>query len=107
MLLVRAGDVIKVDFGSPARGEPGFTRPAVIVTSNDVLDFRQHAILVVPCTTTERGWLTEVGVEGFGVAQAHLPSTISVDRIVESAGANVGAIVLQQIRELIADLLGL
>jgi len=107
MLLLRAGDVVRVDFGTPARGEPGFVRPAIVVTSDDVLEFRQYAVLVVPCTMTQRGWLTEVGIEGFGVAQAHLPSTVSIDRIVESAGVNVGAVVLQQIRELIADLLGL
>jgi len=104
---MRAGDVVRVDFGTPARGEPGFVRPAIVVTSDDVLEFRQYAVLVVPCTMTQRGWLTEVGIEGFGVAQAHLPSTVSIDRIVESAGVNVGAVVLQQIRELIADLLGL
>jgi len=104
---MRAGDVIRVDYGTPARGEPGFVRPAIIVTSDDVLEFRQHAVLVVPCATSKRGWLTEVAIDGFGVAQAHLPSTISVDRIVESAGVNVGAVVLQQIRALIADLLEL
>lgn len=104
---MRAGDIISVDFGTPARGEPGFMRPAIIVTSDDVLEFRQHAVLVVPCSTKKRGWLTEVDVDGFGVAQAHLSSTISVDRIVESVGVNVGAVALQQIRELIADLLGL
>ena len=52
-------------------------------------------------------WLTEVSIDGFGVAQAHLPSTISVDRIVAIAGVNVGAVALRQTRKLIADLLGL
>lgn len=104
---MRAGDVVSVDFGNPARGEPGFVRPAIIVTSDDVLEFRQHAVVVVPCTTQRRGWLSEVDVAGFGVAQAHLPTTISVDRIVEATETNVGAVTLQQIRELLADLLGL
>ena len=104
---MRAGDVVRCDFGTPARGEPGFVRPAIVVTSDDVLEFRQHAIVVVPCTTTRRGWLTEVDVSGFGVVQAHLPTTISVDRVVETTGANIGAVALQQVRELIADLLGL
>jgi mRNA interferase MazF len=104
---MRAGDVVRIDFGTPAGGEPGFVRPAIVVTSNDVLDFRQRAIAVVPCTTTRRGWLTEVEIAGFGVAQAHLPTTVSVDRVVESTGSNVGPFALQQIRELIADLLGL
>ena len=107
MSLMRAGDVVRCDFGTPGRGEPGLVQPAVVVTSDDVLEFRQHAILVVPCTTNRRGWLTEVDVTGFGVAQAHLPTTISVDRVVETTGTNVGSVALQQIRELIADLLGL
>ena len=104
---MRAGDVVRCDFGTPARGEPGFVRPAIIVTSDDVLEFRQHAIVVVPCTTTRRGWLSEVDIAGFGVAQAHLPTTISVDRVVETTDTNIGPVALQQIRELLHDLLGL
>ncbi len=104
---MRAGDVVQCDFGVPARGEPGFVRPAVIVTSDDVLEFRQRAVVVVPCNTTRRGWLTEVDVTGFGVAQAHLPTTVSIDRIIDAADSNVGPIALRQIRELVADLIGL
>jgi len=104
---MQAGDILRCDFGTPARGEPGFVRPAIVITSDDVLEFRQHAIVVVPCTTTKRGWLSEVDVAGFGVAQAHLPTTLSVDRVVEATGTNIGPVVLRQIRELIADLIGL
>ena len=104
---MRAGDIVRCDFGTPIRGEPGFIRPAIVVTSDDVLEFRQHAIVVVPCTTTRRGWLSEVHIAGYGDAQTHLPTTISVDRILDTTDANVGPVTLQQIRELIADLLGL
>jgi mRNA-degrading endonuclease toxin of MazEF toxin-antitoxin module len=104
---MRAGDIVRCDFGTPAKGEPGFVRPAIVVTSDDVLEFRQHAIVVVPCTTNRRGWLSEVDVAELGVAQTHLPTTISIDRIVEATDANVGSVKLQQIRELIADLLGI
>lgn len=104
---MRAGDVVRCDFGTPARGEPGFIRPAIIVTSDEVLEYRQHAVVVVPCSTNKRGWLSEVDVAGFGVAQTHLPTTISVDRIVDVTENNVGPFTLRQIRELIADLLGL
>ena len=107
MLLMRAGDVVRCDFGTPARGEPGFVLPAIVITSDDVLEFRQHAIAVVPCTTRRRGWLSEIDIAGFGVAQAHLPTTISVDRVVETTDTNIGSVALQQIRELIADLLAL
>lgn len=51
--------------------------------------------------------MSEVDVAGFGVAQTHLPTTISVDRIVDTTETNVGAVTLRQMRELIADLLGL
>jgi mRNA-degrading endonuclease toxin of MazEF toxin-antitoxin module len=102
---MRAGDVVQVDFGTPARGEPGFIRPAVVVTSDDVLDFRQSAVVVVPCTTTRRRWLTEVDIADIGVAQVHLITTISVDRIIESEVTNVGPVTLRQLRELIAELL--
>lgn len=102
---MRAGDVVHIDFGTPARGEPGLVRPGVIVTSGDVLEFRQAAVVVVPCTTTRRGWLTEIEVEDVGIVQAHLPTCISVDRIVKSTDTNVGPVVLRQIRELIAELL--
>lgn len=104
---MRAGDVVRIDFETPARGEPGFVRPAIVVTCDDVLEFRQHAIVVVPCTTTKRGWLSEVEITGFGVAHAHLPTTVSIDRVIETTDTNVGVVGLQQIRELIADLLGL
>ena len=104
---MQAGDVLQVDFGTPARGEAGFVRPAILVTSDEVLEFRQHAVAVVPCSTTSRGWLTEVNVDHLGVAQAHLPTTISVDRIVAKTGENVGPVLLRQIRELLSDLLGL
>ena len=104
---MRAGDVVRCDFGTPARGEPGFVRPAIVVTSDDVLEFRQHAIVVVPCTTARRGWLSEVDIGGFGVAQSHLPTTVSVDRVIEATGINIGPVALRQVRELIADLLEL
>ncbi|MDE0137976.1 MAG: hypothetical protein OXM57_15020 [bacterium] len=37
----------------------------------------------------------------------NLPTTISVDRIVDATGTNIGPVALQQIRELVADLIGL
>lgn len=104
---MRAGDLLLVDFGTPARGEAGFVRPAVVLTSDDVLEFRQSTVLVAPCTTAVRGWLSEVTIDGFGVAQAHLATTISIDRVVETTGSNVGAVTLRQIRELVGELIEL
>lgn len=94
MLPIRAGDIVRCDFRTPARVEPGFIRPAVVVTSDDVLEFHQHAVAVVPCTTTKRGWLSEIEVAGFGVAQAHLPTTVSVDRVGDTTGTHIGPVAL-------------
>ena len=55
--------------------------------------------------TTRRGWLTEVEIADVGIAQAHLPTPISVDRIVETDIMNIGSVALRQIRQLIAELL--
>ena len=51
--------------------------------------------------------MSEVDIAGFGVAQVRLPTTVGVDRVVETTGTNIGAVALRQIRELVADLLGL
>ena len=51
--------------------------------------------------------MSEVDIAGFGVAQAHLSASTGVDRVVETTGTNVGPVALRQIRELIADLLGI
>lgn len=99
--------MLLIDFGSPARGEAGFVRPAVVLTSDDVLEFRQSAVLVAPCTRSIRGWLSEVPIDGFGVAQAHLITTVSVDRVVDRTGTNVGPVALRQLRELVGELIEL
>ncbi|MCA1674005.1 MAG: type II toxin-antitoxin system PemK/MazF family toxin [Actinobacteria bacterium] len=43
------------DFGTPAGGEQGGTRPAVIVGSEDHCRFPIQMALVVPLTTRDRG----------------------------------------------------
>ena len=77
---------------------------AVVVTATTLLRFRLEAVNVVPCTSVERGWETEVPTE-WGTAQCHLIATVSVDDIVEETGTNVGPTVLAQIRGVLADVL--
>ena len=102
---MRSGDIIRVDFGPGTEGEPSGERPAVVVMSDELLGLR--AVVVVPCTTTRRGWEFEVDVEGFGVAQGHLVSTIGCGRIVAEEQANVGPVALAQLREILALVLGI
>jgi len=110
---MKAGDLIRVDFGIPRGSEPGFVRPAVVVTASLVLEERPRTLHVVPVTSnTERNLPTDVPVEAppldrSSVAQCHLCSVISTDRIDEALEANVGSLALAQIRTVLGDLLDL
>jgi mRNA interferase MazF len=111
---LRAGDVLLVDFGVPAGSEPGFTRPAVVVTADVVLRGRPRTVHLVPLTTNVRRRLpTELPVAGEeldqpSMAQCHLCTVVSVERVVETPDlGNVGSVALAQVRSIIADLLDL
>jgi len=109
---MRAGDVVTIDFGTPLGSEAGFRRPAVLVTADAVLEAAPRVVHVVPLTsTTTRALPFEVPVEADGldlpsVAQCHLCTAVSTQRMVEGGGVgNVGPAGLAQIRDLVADLL--
>ena len=106
---MRAGDAVTIDFGLPIGSEAGFRRPAVVVTADAVLRSRPPTIHVVPLTTNvARALPTEVPVDGLdrpSVAQCHLCTVVSVQRVVDDIGENVGPSSLAQIRSVVADLL--
>lgn len=114
-MIVRSGDVVGVDFGIPQGSEPGFVRPAVIVTAERILEHRPRTVHVVPITSnTSRRMPTEVEIDMpdetvSGLAQVHLCSVISTTRIETDRfpHQNTGPITLAQIRSIIADLLDL
>ena len=107
-----SGDVVRIDLGLPAGHEAGLRRPAVVVTSQRVVDAGSEVIHVVPLTTTIRGFGSEVVIEpdgGNGIstpsaAQCQRVRAVSVDRVSEVRG-NVGAIALSHIREVLALIL--
>ena len=94
---------------------PGFERPAVVVTSDHVLEHQPRTFHVVALTTnTQRRFLpSEVpiddtdGLSHLSVAQCHLLQVISVEDLVngDNAIGQVGPMVLAQIRSVIGDLL--
>ena len=108
---MRAGDVAWVDFGDPVGSEPAFLRPAVVMTADAILVPGPRTIHVAPVTSNlRRGMPTEVVVTARGlmepsVAQAHLCTVVSTDRVVRTDGGNVGQAQLAQLRSLVADLL--
>ncbi len=110
---MRAGDVVQVDFGVPVGSEPGFTRPAVVVTADTVLEGAPRTIHVVPITgNVTRQLPTEVPVATAGlrrpsVAQCHLCTVVSTDRIASGDLGNTGTVTLAQMRGVLSDLLDL
>lgn len=108
---MRAGDLIRVDFGVPIGSEPGFVRPAVVVSADAFLVHRPRTIHVVPVTSNvSRSLLSEVALtspnlELASVAQCHLCAVIGVERLVGEEYGNVGAAELAQIRSVLGDLL--
>jgi mRNA interferase MazF len=108
---MRAGDVLIVDFGAPIGSQPGLRRPAIVLTADAVLDYQPNTIHVVPVTSNvERSWDSDVRVEAAGldgpsVAQCHLLGVISVERVADRDGGNVGPATLFALREMVADLL--
>jgi len=108
---MRAGDVVRVDFGIPAGSEPGFERPAVVVTADGVLAHRPRTIHVVPVTSNVgRALPSEVVVSAPGLpvdsaAQCHLCTVVSIERLNRREYGNIGAVSLAQLRSVLADLL--
>jgi mRNA interferase MazF len=110
---MRAGDIVIIDFGTPQGSEPGFVRPAVVVTADAVLEFHPRTIHVVPITSNvDRRLPTEVELDDSvlpkrSVAQAHLAAVVSIARLIDPgvASSSVGPVTLAQIRDVIGDLL--
>ena len=110
---MRAGDVVHVDFGVPAGSEPGFERPAVVITADAVLAHGPRTIHVVPLTSNvTRALPFEVVVtapdlaEPFA-AQCHLCTVISITRVAAREYGSIGPASLAQVRSIVADLLDL
>lgn len=108
--MMRAGDVVDVDFGMPAGSEPGFVRPAVVVTADLILAASPRTVHVVPVTSnTTRSLPTEVPVSAPGLdrpsmAQCHLCTVISTQRTEPGDRGSVGAVALAQIRSVLSDI---
>jgi len=108
---MQAGDVVEVDFGLPAGSEPGFVRPAIVVTADLILQARPRTVHVVPITSnTSRSLPTEIAVSAAGLdqpsaAQCHLCTVVSTERLMDDDRGNVGAAALAEVRSILGDLL--
>jgi len=112
--MLASGDVVGVDLGIPAGHEAGLRRPAIVVTSQRVIDAGSNVIHVVPLTTTIRGFGSEVviepddrnGVSVKSAAQCQHVRAVSTSGVDEILG-NTGVVALSHIREIIGLILDL
>lgn len=105
---MRRGEIHLCDFGSPIGHEPGFCRPAVIV-SDDRLT--AHGVpVVLPITRTRRGYATHLEINGVlpvtSYVQCELIRAVSTERIIRSLGS-VDGLDLARIEVILRRILGL
>lgn len=110
--MLTSGDIIELDLGAPAGREAGYVHPAVLVTSQRILNAEPSVVQVVPLTSTIRPFTSEVviepdrtnGLSAASAAQCQHVRAISPTRILGTRG-NVGSVSLTQIRETLAVIL--
>ena len=110
--MLNSGDVVELDLGAPTGREAGFRHPVVVVTAQRILDAAPNVVQVVPLTTTNRGFGSEVRIESdpdngltdASTAQCQHIRAVSTARVDRTIG-NIGPTPLAQIREILAVVL--
>lgn len=90
---LRRGSVVWAEL-DPVRGrEQAGRRPALVVASDLYLEQADTLVIVVPATTTDRGWPNHIRLRGADLdlpeptfAMTEQPRTITRDRIVGGVG---------------------
>lgn len=103
---MRAGEIAIIDFGFPIGSAPALVRPAIVVTAQPTLDEFDQTFHVVPITSNERQWPSDVTTDR-GHAQCHLLTVVDKSQVVQRTTENAGPVALAQIREIVSILLGL
>ena len=82
--VVNRGQLYLCDFGTPIGHDPGFRRPAVVVSPSELN--RNGIPIVLPVTRTRRGYPTHVELDGVlpvvSYAQCELIRAVSADRLI-------------------------
>lgn len=89
-LTLTSGDIVDVDLGTPAGREAGFRHPAVVVTSQRILDAAPSIIHVVPLTSTIRGFGSELHLEPDDTNGLDRPSAAQCQHIRAISRARAG-----------------
>ncbi len=106
--MVKRGEIFLCDFGSPIGHEPGFRRPAVVVSHDEL---SRHGVpVVLPVTRTRRGYPTHVELDGVlpvvSYVQCELIRVISVERLIRAVGS-VDVVHLARIETILRRILDL
>jgi len=110
--MLTSGDVVDLDLGSPRGREAGLRRPAIVVSSQEILGESANVVQVVPLTSTLRGFGSEVeiaadehnGLDSDSAAQCQHIRSVSVERV-ESVRGNIGGSMLSEVREVLGLIL--
>ena len=89
----RRGEIWLVDFGEPIGREQAGRRPAVVVSADRLNDSPAGVVIVVPCTTTNRGLPSHVeldpqrtGLDVVSYAKCEDVKSVSDRRLVAQLG---------------------
>jgi mRNA interferase MazF len=112
--MLTPGDVVELDLGTPSGSEAGLVRPAVVVTAARILRGGPNVVQVVPLTRTLRNSGAELviepdyrnGLRAPSAAQCQHVRALATGRISAHTG-NVGPVVLQQVRNILAAIFDL
>lgn len=69
--MIWRGDIHDVDLGRPRGHEPGFHRPAVIVSSDILNNGVGGLVIVVPITSADYGLRSHIEIDGSGSGLDH------------------------------------
>ena len=108
---IEPGAVVWVELDPTVGREQAGRRPAVVVASTGYLRAVTELAIVVPATTTRRGWPQHIELTGPDLAltrptyaMTEQPRTVSRHRIVDNAG-RVDDACLRDIRRWLSDFL--
>jgi mRNA interferase MazF len=92
-VIARRGEIWLVDFGEPVGREQAGRRPAVVVSADRLNVSAAGVVIVVPCTTRERGLPSHVeldpektGLDETGYAKCEDVKSISDYRLISRLG---------------------
>lgn len=105
---MKRGSIWLCDFGHPRGHEPGFQRPAVLISAEEIT--RRALPVVLPVTRTRRGYATHVEMEKAlpitSYVQCELIRAVSADRLLRQVG-EVDPVDLLRIAKILSRMLNL